>query len=362
MDQDQPLFFSFDYPPMGGGVARLCSEIVMQSHNHEGIRFRVLTGQSPRPWRELMALKTLATMGRVNYCFCGLWYPEGLLATLANIRPRIILAHGSELMPTRQRWRRGLWKHMQSWVLNNADLVIANSRFTADLVKAAAPRSKVAAIPLAVDPELFSPGSMAGARAKLALPDKFIISTVSRLHEYKGIDTVLRALALLPAGLRERFHYVLVGTGPDRARLENLALELGVESAVQWLGLIDDRSLCDVYRASNLFVLCTRENLNQREVEGFGLVFLEAQACGTPVIGARSGGIPDAVSDGNGGWLVKPDDPADLARKFEELALRPEILERQRVLARERVLASCTWRSYITTMFGALKAHGVLRG
>lgn len=363
MDQAQPLFFSFDYPPLGGGVARLCSEIVMQAKAHEGVQFRVLTGgEERRPWRELKAFRALTSINSAEFCICGLWYPEGLIATLANFGPRVILAHGSELMPTRQVWRRWVWKRLQDFVLSRADLIVANSHYTAELVRSGSPKAKVVAIPLAVDPDLFAPGSKTEARQKLGLPDKkFIITTVARLRSYKGLDTVIQALGRMPDTVRGRFHYVVVGSGPDRERLEKMAADLGVSSMISWLGFVDDRALPDVYRASDLFVLCTRENFRQREVEGFGLVFLEAQSCGTPVIGARSGGIPDAVVDGQGGWLIPPDDSEELARRLLWLEGDVQLMEKQRVLARERVLAGCTWRHYVHQLVSALKSNGVLK-
>jgi phosphatidylinositol alpha-1,6-mannosyltransferase len=359
LELPQPVLFSFDYPPLGGGISRLCSEIVDQSSVLQGVRFNVVSGTEARPWREISAILKLMKTAKAPYCICGLWYPEGLIATLVGAKGRVILAHGSELLPTRQWWRRALWAKLQRWVLSRADLVVANSHYTAALVKAMAPQAEVLALPLAVDTQKFAPGKSELARQELNLPQKFIITTVTRLYEYKGIDTVFKAIALLPQDLKQQILYVIAGTGPDKGMLENLARELGIEKQIQWLGFVEEKKLPFVYQAADIFVLCTRENIKSREVEGFGLVFLEAQASGTPTIGTRAGGIPDAVSEGNGGWLVAQDDAEAVSQRLQTLMRNPEELKKQKQLARERTEKSCTWKTYITHLFLELKKRGV---
>lgn len=361
MELPKPVLFSFDYPPLDGGISRLCSEIVGQASAYENVEFKVVSGTSRRPWRELKALASLMRFSAAPYCLCGLWYPEGLIATLVGSRKRIILAHGSELMPTRQRWRRAIWNLLQRWVMTKAQVVVANSQYTAELVRSVSPGAKVIAIPLAVDPEKFSPGPMPVAREKMKLPqDKFILCSVSRVHKYKGFETVFQAIASLSPGDREQLLYVIAGNGPDRKALEAMTRELGIEKNVQWMGFVADSDLADVYRAADLFVLCTRENKNSREVEGFGLVFLEAQACGTPAIGTRAGGIPDAISDGNGGWLITPDSAEELAKHILRLKNDNQEMSQQRVRARTRVVESCTWKKYVRHLFSELEAMGVI--
>lgn len=361
MELSQPVLFSFDYPPLDGGISRLCAEIVAQSSLSQGVDFQVVTGNLPRPWREIQAIRSLYSLAKVPYCICGLWYPEGLIATFVGIRHRVILAHGSELLPTRQRWRRKIWGQLQSWVLRRADLVVANSHYTARLVNEVAPKAKVIALPLAVDPVRFCPGSMADSRKNLSLPlQKFIISSVSRIHRYKGFETVFRAIANLPIQEKENILYVIAGTGPDREMLTRIADELGISAQILWLGFVKDENLTDIYRASDVFVLCTQENSQSREVEGFGLVFLEAQSCGTPVIGTRAGGIPDAISDNQGGWLIPPNDDRELTRHLSGLIRNPSSLSEQRLMARKRVLDSCTWKKYVQDFFSELLRRGVI--
>ena len=112
--------------------------------------------------------------------------------------------------------------------------------------------------------------------------------------------------------------------GPYEPELRKQAVELGIESHVRWLGFVSEEELPQVYWASDLFVLCTRDAPEERAVEGFGLVFLEAQACGTPVVGTRTGGIPAAILDGEGGWLIEQDDTQTLTDIIRQLVHLPE--------------------------------------
>ena len=191
---------------------------------------------------------------------------------------------------------------------------------------------------------------------------KRLLTTVARVTAHKGHDTVLRALAKLPSSIREHLQYVIAGRGPATKALQQLASELGVADAVHWLGFVDETQLVDLYRASDLFVLCSRENRAAQAVEGFGLVFLEAQACGTPVVGTRSGGIPSAVEHGVGGWLIDEDDAAALADWLKTLATRPELIEKEGLHARQRVEQHFTWLHYRSRLANTLQARGVHLG
>ena len=174
-NQCELLLFAFEYPPVSGGIARLCGgigETLERGH----FNARVLTQDcaatpcaglpeirvaSRRPIREWLAFQRLRTMRGASSIrrttICGVWYPEGLIAYLAGVRPLVILAHGAELLPTVDRWRRPSWNALQRIVLENADLVIANSEYTQRLVSSVAPKAHVETIPLAVNAAHFAP-------------------------------------------------------------------------------------------------------------------------------------------------------------------------------------------------------------
>ena len=372
------LVFSFDYPPNDGGISRLCAEIArglrlvnsvrvltQQQHKHGSdvpcvSEIRV---QGKRPWRELIAWWHLIRQRRGELVIAGIWYPEGLLSLLAGRRV-VILALGAELMPTRQAWRRKPWAWLRRSVLSRAELVLPISTYTERLVRSSAPASRVRTILLAVDHNWFSPGDRAAAMSRFTVNDlnQRVICSVSRLHSYKGHSTVFRALARLQPDVRHQFVYLIAGRGPDRDALQQEATELGVNDLVRWLGYVAEDDLPDLYRASDLFVLCTQESERSQQVEGFGLVFLEAQACGTPVVGTRTGGIPDAVHDGDGGWLIDADDSSALADILQELASSPETFRVAGAAGRSRVERSCTWDHYLDQFALALTNEGLLHG
>lgn len=365
------LVFSSDYPPNDGGIARLCSEIasgwaragaavhviapaprkgiaVPRSFTHE------LRVKYSRPWREWESYRALRKRMGMGPTVCGLWYPDGLLALMACARPRVILAHGLELLPTEGRWRRKIWRRLLKWVCESADLVIANSEFTRNLVLDSAPDANVLAIPLAVDYRRFAPGDAQEAKRRFGVVNKIVLSTVSRLESYKGHDVVLRAIAASDERIRHNLVYLIAGKGPYQSELELQVKELGLTEQVRFLGFVPEDDLPDLYRASDLSVLCSREVAERQKVEGFGLVYLEAQSCGTPVIGTRTGGVPDAVKEGEGGWLIEQDDTAALSNILSQLVDDPSSFRAAGRRARNRVERQCTWEQYMRQFVSAL--------
>jgi phosphatidylinositol alpha-1,6-mannosyltransferase len=145
-----------------------------------------------------------------------------------------------------------------------------------------------------------------------------VIVTVGSLTARKGHDMVIRALPRLRETVPD-ITYLIVGQGGYRAKLEELAMSLGVRDRVIFVGQVSAEDLPDIYALADVFVMPSREHLESCDVEGFGLVFLEASACAKPVVGGRSGGIPDAIVDGVTGLLVNPNDAEDIANSLARL-------------------------------------------
>lgn len=317
--------------------------------------------RSKRPFREWAAYQNLKTLPPNTLCLSGIWYPEGLIAALAGVKRHIILAHGAELFLPKQSWRKPLWRFLRRYVLESADLIIANSSYTASLVQECAPLAQVEAIPLGVDPIFFAPQIRTEARTFWSIPeDKHVICSVSRLHAFKGHDTILDAIAALPQQKRSQILYLIAGIGPALSALKDQAQQLGITEQIRWLGFVPDKDLPTLYSAADLFVLATREIPEQRSVEGFGLVFLEAQACGTPVVGTRSGGIPDAIVENQGGWLIEENDTQTLQSILIQLLDNPEAFTRMGAIARKRIEGECTWDQYINHLEESLCRHTTL--
>jgi phosphatidylinositol alpha-1,6-mannosyltransferase len=199
----------------------------------------------------------------------------------------IVQLHGIEI------WRRP--SAVQRHALNSAHLIFCVSRDTrARVLK----WSEIAAERVLVLPntvaEEFRPGDRAKAREAFGLaPNDLVLLTVGRLdgrERYKGQDRVIEQLPTLAAA-HPNLVYVISGEGTDRVRLEQLSRRHRVTDRVRFLGHTSPAQLPDLYRAADLFVMPSTG-------EGFGIVFLEAMACGVPAIGVAEGGASDALCDG----------------------------------------------------------------
>jgi phosphatidylinositol alpha-1,6-mannosyltransferase len=237
-------------------------------------------------------------------------------------------------------------KRLAAFLLRRCHRLVTNSPTTTrEFLDAGIARERIIEIVPAVDSDMFSPGPRPEPLAgRYGLTGKRIVMTVGRLVERKGQDMVLRAMRML--GNITDLHYCIVGDGPDRGRLERLTEELGIGSRVTFAGKADPGDLPDFYRLCDIFVMPNRTIVGLPDsIEGFGMTFIEAGACGRPVIGGRSGGAVDAVADGVTGYLIDPENPRDLAEKIVYLLDNPEVCSEMGRVARERVVDGFTWRS-----------------
>ncbi len=242
---------------------------------------------------------------------------------------------------------------MMRQALQQASVVTSISRFTIDYLRElGVPEERIVLLYPGVNPEDWrSTGGEASVREEYGLAGKRVILTVSRLIPRKGQDTVIRAL---PAVLRRvpDAVYLVVGGGPEEARLRALASELGVADHIRWVGSIPNSRTVDFYHASDLFVMPNRRMPNG-DIEGFGLVFLEANACGKPVIGGRSGGAVDAIEEGVSGFLVDPMSSDEIANRLISLLTDQDLAARLGQGGRKRVESEFTWRHTGAALYGA---------
>jgi phosphatidylinositol alpha-1,6-mannosyltransferase len=177
-------------------------------------------------------------------------------------------------------------------------------------------------------------------RARYGLTGKRVLLTVGGLSERKGMDRVIEAL---PAVLLRHpdLHYLIVGEGPYRARLDQLIAERQIGGSVTFAGTVSDEELLDHYAIADVFAMPHRQ-LASGDTEGFGVVFLEANACGVPVVAGTAGGAPDAVQDDVNGLTVDGDDVGAIAHALTRILDDPALRDRLRAggLARARA-ADC---------------------
>lgn len=257
--------------------------------------------------------------------------------------PLLTLAHGREILRLKsQRWP----KPRES--LARSEAIVATSEYTRRLVLAAGfPPEKLKVMYLGADPEIFyplNPGPVEAIKARYGLGGKRVILTAGNLFLRKGQDTVIEALATL----RRRFPeivYLIAGEGPDEAVFRKLAASLSLQDEVRFLGEIKDwAKLRELYNICDIFVMDSRMDPELGSEENFGIAFLEAGACGKPVIGSRSGGIPEAILDGVTGLLVRPESQDDLARAISALIGDPSLARRLGEAGRRRVVEELNWR------------------
>lgn len=264
-------------------------------------RLRYIVRSIQRVWTE-----------RPNIVFCNHVYMAPLAALIAYLVGArfMVQLHGIEIWaePTK----------LQRRALEAADLLICVSRDTRSRALTHCDiRPERAVVLNNTFDSRFTPGPRAVARNQFGLKDEFVLLIIGRLdarERYKGHDRVIAALPQLVHLKRRPILFLIAGDGDDRPRLEAEAAAAGVYENVRFLGQVPAENLPDLYRAADLFVLPSTG-------EGFGIVFIEAMACGTPALGLAAGGAPDALGDGDLGFMVQPDQ--DLARAIGELIAEP---------------------------------------
>jgi phosphatidylinositol alpha-1,6-mannosyltransferase len=269
--------------------------------------------------------------------------PEGLMALALKYWmgvPYLCYAHGEDLNYASSS-RELSW--LQRRVLRNCDVVIASSRNAARLLQQewGLPQQRVELLYPGVDTEQFVPAaSDPGVRKELGWQDRPVVLTAGRLQKRKGHDQMILAIRsirqVLPAIL-----YAIVGDGEEREPLMDLVVRQGVAEQVQFLGEVSDEQLVQCYQQCDLFVLPNRQI--GPDIEGFGIVLLEAQACGKAVVAGDSGGTAETMLIPQTGLVVPCDGPDQLASVVIRLLGDAPQCERMGVTARQWVVDHFDW-------------------
>ena len=362
MHDPSSLFITQDFPPDRGGIARVYGELVdripsiqvstvaaCRPSMDESPRVHRMSfglGSAHRPVNILRWARWATEFVRqhgISLVHAGNVRPSGYVAAMLKRKlgvPYVIYVHGKDLLKERRKGRgRWLVRAGTREILGNADAIIANSAATASIAKdvlrgAGRPDAvkRVHVIHPGAEPARFAYSN--GARQKPLESGKSpVLLSVARLVPRKGIDTVIEALPAILA-----FHpnatYVVVGSGPDLARLERIAANLGVARSIQFVGDVEDDLLPSFYERADVFLLPTREILADDEIEGFGIAYVEAAAAGVPSVAANVGGVADAVRDGVTGLLIPPSSPDSVAsaalRILGDRSLRMRLSENAR--------------------------------
>lgn len=363
MPAHRTLVVTNDFPPRQGGIQAFVHQLalhqppdslVVYASDHDGAT--VFDAQQPFPVLRHPTGLLVPTPGarrRVLAAFAehecdSVWFgaaaPLGLLAPslrAAGARRIVATTHGHEagwaMLPgARQLLRR---------IGTECDVITyLGEYFRSRLEPAFGPHPRLVQLTPGVDVETFRPvEGMSDVRAAHGLAERPVIVCVSRLVARKGQDTLLHALPLVQRTVPDAA-VLLVGDGPYRGELEKLAAGLGIVDDVVFTGGVPHDQLPAHYRAGDVFAMPCRTRRRGMDVEGLGIVYLEASASGLPVVAGDSGGAPDAVRDGETGYVVPGTDVPVLARRLSELLTDAALRTRFGTAGREWVQDRWRWQ------------------
>ena len=385
------LLLSYDFPPMGGGIARWMGELakrypsgalVISTGQHPGggdadqqlpnrvdrlpiASRRLRTFHGVMRWSRRTA--ALARGLPVEFIWCGNIKPASYPARWTNVRtgvPYGILLHGGDLLILRYQARRSpLKRRTARALLESASVLVCNSGWTATLCRAVLEElgiegghARVQTVPLGADPSVFRPGlDQREVRRRYGLGGRRWLLSVARLTRHKGVDTGIQILAQLAQDYPD-LAYVVVGSGEDLPTLEKLAGDLGVGDRVSFLTNVPDSDLPALYNCAEIYLGLSRTL--DRRVEGFGISLVEASACGIPVLASRTGGIPDAVREGETGLLIDPLQAVEIGAALRSLLDDRAMASRLGSAGRRAVETYYNWDRVAADIARIGHAHG----
>ncbi len=368
------LLLSEIFPPKTGGSGRWFWEIYRRISRDEVV---VVAGEDPRQeqfdrthdlrlsrlplemadwgtfslkglWnyrRIFRAVRKVVRREGVDQIHCGRLLPEGWIARMIRRRygvPYLCYVHGEEMSYGQSSRQLGQMMH---GVLEDAQVIIANSRNSAAILRDQwkVPADRVRVMHPGVDVERFVPAEFDTERREcLGWYDRPVVLTVGRLQQRKGQDQMIRALPAVRQSIPNVL-YAIVGEGQQRSALEELVREHGLEEHVEFLGEPDDQLLVACYQQCDLFSLPNR-NI-EGDIEGFGMVLLEAQACAKPVVAGASGGTAETMRVPETGRLVNCDGPDELAATVTELLANRTLRDEMGEAGRRWVIRRFSWDS-----------------
>lgn len=371
------LMVAVDFKPLSGGVSefayqmargfmKLGAEVLILSPYYSGVETHddQINMRIKRTWPPYIPGRGLGITPKIRRCasLAGLatamlkmrktfqphivYFPSMYpLATLPYSNGSIVTTfHGRELsFYCRDVWFAGVNKRLLQRSCKNSSLILANSSYTKSLlIELGIDDSKIFVSGCGVNWDRFCnvPDSEQ-ARSKLGLSNKKVIFSLGRLDDRKGFDSVIKCVH----NIQKKFSdilYIIAGKGPQKAELETLITRLGLRDYVRLVGPISDEVVIDYMAACDIFAMPNKRTTD-RSVEGFGIVLLEANCCGKPVVAGRSGGVVDAVEHNKTGLIVDPYSQQDIENAIEMLLGNPQLAAKLGQQGKERVEKYFKW-------------------
>jgi phosphatidylinositol alpha-1,6-mannosyltransferase len=294
----------------------------------------------------------------ITTAFFGAAAPLGLLSKglrRAGVKEIIALTHGHEVWWSKVFPFTLAMKSISRQVNHLTYLGEFTRHAISKSVTKTASQSMVKIAP-GIDTDHFSPQDARALRNELGLTEKKVIVSVGRLVHRKGQDVLIEALPAIIEKVPEA-HILMIGEGPYRGYLETRAKSLGIEDKITFIGRIQYADLPRYICAGDLFVMPSRSRLAGLEVEGLGIVYLEASACGLPVIAGDSGGAPDAVLEGETGLVVDGTQKIEVAAAVVELLLDPDRSKAMGIRGRQWIIQEWRWEIWSNRFAELLKVN-----
>lgn len=352
------LFITYEFPPDTGGISSYISMlakhfpsdkvfVLADSHgpafNEYDLKQNYIIERkhiNPQWRKALKYARQLCSKHNIEMIVVNHILPLGYIALMLNkLRgiPYIVCIHGMDIkLALRNTWKRFLVRR----ILNSSKYIVTNSNFTSKIVTDFDSKYTDKVHVVYPCPKIDSYNYRHSDRLRRIYGKRKVLLTVSRLVQRKGHRYVIR---LLPKLLKKypNLIYLIVGTGPYRQQLEAEIRQNKVMHAVEFADYVDDEGLKDYFEVCDVFVMPTESR--GADVEGLGIVFLEAGHFKKPVIGGAGGGVEEAITDGQTGFVVNPDNPDELFNALDKILGSSDLARKLGEEGYSRVIENFTW-------------------
>lgn len=372
-------FLTHDYPPTHGGISRFAKELceglakehlvdVITTKQQDNKKDNRADNQMPiketkknifvnhiLPHSYLNPLSVLITVFKLRKIINTENYDKiiafdcattGLIGALSKANKEfIVFSHGGEAL----RMKRANKSWIVRFILKKADKIIANSISSKNILEniISSGKKKIEVVYPGVDTNIlcYDEKGRTDLKRKYKLQKKKIILTLGRLDDRKGIDDVIKCLPKLFEKLPDTV-YLIAGKGPMEKELRKLVQEKKINDKVIFIGYIPDYQLAAYYSLCDIFVMPSKET-KEGNIEGFGMVLLEANACKRPVIGTNSGGISEAIIDGKTGFIIPAEDQDKLYNAMIKMLTDTKLAKKYGEEGEKRAKEEFSWNNVI---------------
>jgi phosphatidylinositol alpha-1,6-mannosyltransferase len=298
-------------------------------------------------WRVFRQIKKIIKQHQITHIHCGRVIHEGVTAWLLKLItgiPYLCYVHGEDVETAATSGEHNL---MVKQVCKHADILICNSQNSANIVQRLdyAQNDKIQVLHPGVDSITFIPAAPDPIfQQNVGWQDRKVVITVGRLQERKGQDMMIRALAELVEDMPDIL-YAIIGRGDCREALEELSNSLSLQQHVMFMDELSDEQMIQCYQQCDVFILPNRTINN--DIEGFGMVLVEAQSCGKVVIAGDSGGTRETMKLNESGYIIDCAQPSLIAQTVKRLLDNPDKLKAMGTCARQHVVDTLDWQAHV---------------